>query len=57
MPLSRDLQENNLMLLVMGNTNTSLILLLGKLYLDNPKKGKAKNYPLQVNKGKNLNVQ
>jgi len=35
------------MLLVMGNTNISLILLLGKLYLgDNPRKGKAKNYPL-----------
>lgn len=36
----------------MGNTNVSLILLLGKLYLgDNPRKGKAKNYPFRVNKG------
>lgn len=53
MPLTRDLQENNLMLLVMGNTNVSLILLLGKLCLGyNPRKGKAKNYPFQVNKGK-----
>lgn len=41
------------MLLVMGNTNVSLILLLGKLHLgDNPRKGKAKNYPLHVNNGK-----
>lgn len=53
MPLSRDLQENSLMLLVMGNTNVSLILLLGKLCLGyNPRKGKAENYPFQVNKGK-----
>lgn len=37
----------------MDNPNVSLILLLGKLYLgDNPRKGKARNYPFQVNKGR-----